>query len=276
MDNTTYLNKVKETAAWIKNRMGGEVTTAIVLGSGLGDLAYDIEPICDIDYKEIPNFPQSTAPGHHGHLIYGKLGEKLVLAMQGRFHFYEGYEMQQVVFPVRVFKFLGVKTLIVSNAAGGINTTFKMGDLMIIKDHINLMPNPLLGKNIDELGERFTDMTRAYDQQMIKNADKIAQNLGIKVHHGVYVGGTGPTFETPAEYNYFRIIGGDACGMSTVPEVISARHCGINVFGMSVITNEGFNFSDDFKNDGQDVIQVAKVAGKKMIQIVKELVKNID
>lgn len=275
MDNTTYLNKVKETAAWLKNKIGGTVTTAIILGSGLGDLAYDIEPICDIDYKEIPNFPQSTAPGHHGHLIYGKLGEKLVIAMQGRFHFYEGYEMQQVVFPIRVFKFLDVKNLIVSNAAGGINTNFRMGDLMIIKDHINLMPNPLLGKNIDELGERFTDMTHAYDKQMIKNADKIAQKLGIKVHHGVYVGGTGPTFETPAEYNYFRIIGGDACGMSTVPEVIAARHCGINVFGMSVITNEGFNFSDDFKNDGQDVIEVAKIAGTKMIQIVKELIKII-
>ncbi|MDD4847331.1 MAG: purine-nucleoside phosphorylase [Bacteroidales bacterium] len=275
MNNEQYLQQVKESATWIRNKIGGEVTTAIILGSGLGDLAYDIDPICDIPYQEIPNFPKSTAPGHHGHLIYGTLGKKPVLAMQGRFHFYEGYEMCQVVFPVRVFKYLGITHLIVSNAAGGINTDYRIGDLMIIKDHINLMPNPLLGKNIEELGERFTDMTRAYDRSMIQMADKIAQQLNIPLQHGVYVGSTGPTFETPAEYNYFRTIGGDACGMSTVPEVIAARHCGINVFGMSVITNEGFNFADDFKNDGQDVIVVAKEAGKKMIRIVKAMIETM-
>lgn len=275
MDNKLYIKQVKESATWIQHKIGNEVKIAIILGSGLGDLVNDVDIICDIPYKEIPNFPQSTAPGHHGHLIYGKLGNTPILAMQGRFHYYEGYEMSQVVFPIRVFNFLGITHLIVSNAAGGVNTSYRMGDLMIIKDHINLMPNPLVGENMEELGERFVDMTRAYDRNMIHIAEKAAKQLDISLHQGVYVGSTGPTFETPSEYNYFRIIGGDACGMSTVPEVIAARHCGINVFGMSVITNEGFNFSDDFKNDGQEVIQVAQKAGKKMIRIVTKMIAEI-
>jgi purine-nucleoside phosphorylase len=183
--------------------------------------------------------------------------------------------MTTVTFPVRVFAFLGIKNLIVSNAAGGINYDYHVGDLMIISDHINLMPNPLVGPNVDELGTRFPDMTRAYDRRLIALAEEIGKELNIKLHKGVYVGGTGPTFETPAEYNFFRVIGGDVCGMSTIPEVIVARHSGIDVFGMSVVTNEGYHFDDDYKNDGEDVLMEGKKAGVKMIALVKTLVGRI-
>lgn len=267
----TYIEKAKETAAWLQQRIE-ETDTAIILGSGLGDLADEIQDAIRLPYKDIPNFPVSTAIGHKGNLVFGRLGDKKIIAMQGRFHYYEGYSMQEVVFPIRVFSFMGIKNLIVSNAAGGMNPDYRIGDLMIIQDHINLMPNPLIGPNMEELGPRFPDMTRAYDRNMIQIAEEVATSLNIPVHKGVYVGSTGPTFETPAEYKYFSAIGGDVCGMSTVPEVIAARHAGICVFGISVVTNEAHIFDEDYKNDGEDVLVEGKKAAAKMTTIVKGLV----
>jgi purine-nucleoside phosphorylase len=257
--------KYKETAAFISQRIHGETPeTAIILGSGLGLLADKIEqPIC-IPYAEIPHFVHSTAMGHKGNLIFGTLGGKKVLAMQGRFHYYEGYSMQEVTYPVRVLYFLGIKNLFVSNAAGGVNFQYKIGDLMIIRDHINLLPNPLIGKNIDEIGPRFPDMTRPYDLQLIALAEDIAAAAGIRLQKGVYLAGTGPSYETPAEYAFFRMIGADAVGMSTIPEVIVARHGGMRVFGMSVITNEAYEFPVDYVNDGGDVIKAANAAAETM------------
>ena len=271
----TIIEKAKATAAWLQKQVGSDIKTAIILGSGLGDLADKIENPIRIPYSEIPNFPLSTAIGHKGNLVCGVFGNTKVLAMQGRFHFYEGYSMETVTFPVRVFAFMGIKNLIVSNAVGGINYDFRIGDLMIITDHINLMPNPLIGQNVEELGPRFPDMTRAYDRRLIALAEDIGKELNIPLQKGVYVGGTGPTFETPAEYNYFRIIGGDVCGMSTIPEVIVARHAGINVFGLSVITNEAHHLADDYKNDGEEVLKEGKKAGVRMIALVKELVNRM-
>jgi len=271
----TTIEKAKATAVWLGEKIGSDIKTAIILGSGLGDLADEIENPQRLPYKEIPNFPESTAIGHKGNLVCGMLGNAKVLAMQGRFHFYEGYPMDIVTFPVRVFSFMGIKNLIVSNAAGGINYNFRIGDLMVITDHINLMHNPLIGQNVDELGPRFPDMTRPYDRRLIALAEEIGRELNIPLQKGVYVGGTGPTYETPAEYNYFRIIGGDACGMSTVPEVIVARHADINVFGLSVFTNEAHHFDDDYKNDGEEVLKEGKKAGVKMIALVKELVNRM-
>ena len=236
-----WLDKIQETAAWIKNRVGGEMPkTAIILGTGLGELVTHIDIKESIPYKEIPNFPISTVEGHSGRLIFGNLGSKYIMAMQGRFHYYEGYSMKEATFPVRVMKALGVKTLFVSNAAGGMNPNFKVGDLMIITDHINLFPDhPLRGKNYAELGPRFPAMNEAYSRRLIDKAREIARNEGIRLVEGVYVGTQGPTFETPSEYRFFYRIGGDAVGMSTVPEVIVARHAGMEVFGMSVITDLG-------------------------------------
>ena len=234
------LEKIKETADFIKAKVNDIPTTAIILGTGLGELVNHIEITDVIEYSEIPNFPISTVEGHSGKLIFGALGNKRVMAMQGRFHFYEGYSMQQVTFPVRVMKALGINTLFVSNAAGGMNPEFKIGDIMIINDHINLFPeHPLRGKNYNELGPRFPDMSEPYSHRLIADALKVAAANNIKVHQGVYVGTQGPTFETPAEYRYFRAIGGDAVGMSTVPEVIVANHAGMRVFGMSIITDLG-------------------------------------
>ena len=219
--------------------MPSHPTTAIILGTGLGRLAEEIDITLTINYKDIPNFPISTVEGHTGCLIFGKLGDRDILAMQGRFHYYEGYSMREVTFPVRVMYELGIKTLFVSNAAGGMNPDFKIGDLMIITDHINLFPeHPLHGPNFPT-GPRFPDMHETYDPELIEQADSIAKEKGIRVQHGVYVGTQGPTFETPAEYRMFRILGGDAVGMSTVPEVIVAHHCGIRVFGVSIITDLG-------------------------------------
>ena len=236
-----WLDKIQETAALIKNRVGGEMPkTAIILGTGLGELVTHIDIKESIPYKEIPNFPISTVEGHSGRLIFGNLGNKYIMAMQGRFHYYEGYSMKEATFPVRVMKALGVKTLFVSNAAGGMNPDFKVGDLMIITDHINLFPDhPLRGKNYAELGPRFPAMNEAYSRRLIDKAREIARNEGIRLVEGVYVGTQGPTFETPSEYRFFYRIGGDAVGMSTVPEVIVARHAGMEVFGMSVITDLG-------------------------------------
>lgn len=245
------------------------------MGSGLDGLADRITDAVVIPYAEIPNFVRSTATGHKGNLISGRLGGQWVIAMQGRFHYYEGYTMRQVTFPVRVMKLLGIENLLVSNAAGGINETFKVGDLMIIRDHINMMPNPLIGPNEEAFGTRFPDMTRAYDREFIRYAEEIAAERSIPLRKGVYVGLTGPSFETPAEYAFYGKVGGDAIGMSTVPEVIVARHAGMRVFGMSVITNVGYHFADDFVNDGADVIVAAREASSLMTQLFTELVRKI-
>lgn len=234
------LEKIQETADYLKQRILGSPKTGIILGTGLGNLVTQLTETIEIPYETIPNFPVSTVEGHSGKLIAGKLGGKEVLAMQGRFHYYEGYDMKQVTFPVRVMNALGIRTLLVSNASGGMNPDFEIGDLMLITDHINLFPeHPLRGKNHKELGTRFPDMSEAYSKELLTKAKEIAARNSIKVVEGVYVGTTGPTFETPAEYRYFRIIGGDAVGMSTVPEVIVANHAGMRVFGMSIITDLG-------------------------------------
>lgn len=234
------LEKINQTADFLRSKVSDMPKLAIILGTGLGNLVDYIEDKIFIPYSEIPNFPVSTVQGHSGNLIFGSMGGKRVMAMQGRFHYYEGYDMKTVTFPVRVMKALGIETLFVSNAAGGMNKEFRVGDVMVITDHINLFPeNPLRGKNFEELGPRFPAMTEPYDQRLISLADTIAAEKGIRLMHGVYVGTTGPTFETPAEYEYFRIIGGDAVGMSTVPEVIVAKHQSMEVFGISVITDLG-------------------------------------
>lgn len=234
------LEKIKETAEYIRSQMTTQPYIGIILGTGLGNLATQITDRLEIPYKSIPNFPISTVEGHSGKLIIGKLGGVDVMAMQGRFHYYEGYNMKEVTFPVRVMHAVGIDTLFVSNASGGVNPDFEIGDLMIITDHINVFPeHPLRGKNYNELGPRFPDMSEAYDKQLIAKAKQIASENNIRVVEGVYVGTQGPTFETPAEYRYFRAIGGDAVGMSTVPEVIVANHAGMRVFGMSIITDLG-------------------------------------
>ena len=269
------LAKIKETAEYIRGRVNTPLpTTAIILGTGLGALVDSISDKQYIPYNGIPNFPVSTVEGHSGNLIFGRLGNRPVMAMQGRFHFYEGYDMKTVTFPIRVMHELGIKTLFVSNAAGGMNPEFEIGDIMIITDHINLFPeHPLRGKNYEEWGPRFPDMSEAYSQRLIKHAKEIAQEKGIRVMHGVYVGTQGPTFETPAEYRYFHIIGGDAVGMSTVPEVIVARHMGIEVFGVSVITDLGVEGIVE-KVSHEEVQKAAQAAQPKMMEIMTELVNR--
>ena len=255
---------------------GRKPELGIVLGSGLGRLADSIEDPIVIPYRTLPGFPVSTAVGHKGNFIVGKLGGKTVIAMQGRIHYYEGYGMDKVVLPIRVMIKLGIKTLIVSNAAGGVGFHLHLGDLMIIKDHINLLPNPLIGPNFDQFGPRFPDMTRPYDPKLIKMAKEIGQELGIEIKEGVYVGGTGPSYETPAEYKFFRIIGGDAVGMSTIPEVIVARHADIPVFGISVITNEAHDdYAEDYVNDGQDVVVAANAAADRMTLLITKMIERI-
>jgi purine-nucleoside phosphorylase len=268
-------DKYQEAAAYLAGRIKGNPQTAVILGSGLGVLADQIAEAVVIPYREIPHFAHSTATGHKGNLICGRLGGKPVLAMQGRFHYYEGYSMQQVTFPVRVMQRLGIKNLLVSNAAGGVNHTFKIGDLMIIRDHINMLPNPLIGANDEAFGTRFPDMTRAYDRDLIRLMEEIAAEQGVSLKKGVYVGLTGPSYETPAEYAFYGHAGGDAIGMSTVPEVIVARHAGLRVFGMSVITNEGYHFTDDFVNDAEDVIRAANAAATTLSTLFNELIKRI-
>ncbi len=267
------LEEIKRTAAFIDERtqhFGPEA--GIILGTGLGDFAEQIEVCHALDYKDIPGFPVSTVEGHRGRLIFGMLEGRRVVAMQGRFHYYEGYTMAQVTFPVRVMKLLGIRTLFVSNASGGINPTFRVGDLMVITDHINLMPNPLVGPNLAELGPRFPDMHGCYDPQLIARATELAEQAGIKLQYGVYVGGTGPTFETQAEYRYFKAIGGDAAGMSTVPEVIVARHMGLPVFGVSVITNCGLSPE---AGDHEDVQRQGRRAGTRMAALFRAMIRNL-
>ena len=265
--------KIQETASWLKQRMTTSPTTAIVLGTGLGQLASEITDKTEFPYSEIPNFPVSTVEGHSGKLIFGKLGGVDILAMQGRFHYYEGYDMKEVTFPVRVMYELGIKTLFVSNAAGGMNPEFKIGDLMIITDHINLFPeHPLRGKNFPT-GPRFPDMHETYDLGLVAEADQIAKEKGIRVMHGVYIGVQGPTFETPAEYRMYAKMGGDAIGMSTVPEVIVAHHCGIRTFGVSVITDLG-GFDVPVEVSHEEVQEAANKAQPLMTEIMREMIKR--
>ena len=267
------LEKIQQTAAFLKEKMHTHPETAIILGTGLGSLAHEITEKYEISYKDIPNFPLSTVEGHSGKLIFGKLGNKDIMAMQGRFHYYEGYSMQEVTFPVRVMRELGIRTLFVSNAAGGMNPDFEIGDLMIITDHINLFPeHPLRGRNID-YGPRFPDMSETYDHELIRQADAIAAEKGIRVQHGVYLGTQGPTFETPAEYKMFHIMGADAVGMSTVPEVIVANHCGIRVFGVSVITDLGVE-GKIVEVSHEEVQRAADAAQPRMTDIMRELINR--
>ena len=269
------LEKIQETAAYLKGKMHTSPETAIILGTGLGSLANEITEKYEIKYSDIPNFPVSTVEGHSGKLIFGKLGNKDIMAMQGRFHYYEGYSMKEVTFPVRVMHALGVKTLFVSNAAGGVNTNYLVGDLMIIRDHINLFPeHPLRGKNIDELGPRFPGMAEAYSKRLIQLAEEAGNKLNIPLQKGVYAGLQGPSFETPAEYNWIRVIGGDAVGMSTVPEVIVARHMNMECFGMSVITNSTAS-EELIKTNHAEVQDVGNHAQPRMGAIFKEIISKL-
>ena len=274
MDNLSIIHRASD---YVKEHLGGrQPEVGIILGSGLGKLADEIEDPLVIPYHEIPGFPVSTAIGHKGNFIVGTLGGKTVIAMQGRIHYYEGYAMSQVVLPVRVMVRIGIRCLFVSNAAGGTNLSFHVGDLMIIRDHINMIPNPLIGPNLDEFGPRFPDMTRPYDPALIKKAEDIAAEEGICLQKGVYVACTGPCYETPAEYRFFRQIGADAVGMSTTPEVIVARHSAIPVFGMSVITDVAHATDDeDYVTDGEAIVAAANAAADKMTLIFKRLIASL-
>jgi purine-nucleoside phosphorylase len=268
------LQTIKESATFLKERTNYKPQVGIILGTGLGGLVAEIEIEHSISYKDIPHFPVSTVEGHSGRLIFGNLGGKQVVAMQGRFHFYEGYSMEKVTFPVRVMKFLGIKHLIVSNASGGVNPDYEVGDLMILSDHINLIPNPLIGSNIDELGPRFPDMSESYCKNLITKAENIAKANKIPVQKGVYIALTGPTLETPSEYKYMRIIGGDTVGMSTAPEVIVARHMDIPCFAMSVITDLGVPGKIQ-KVSHSEIQKIAEIAEPKLTLIIKELIASI-
>ena len=268
------LEKIQETATYLKGKINTHPETAIILGTGLGSLVHEITDKYEIDYKDIPHFPLSTVEGHSGKLIFGKLGDKDIMAMQGRFHYYEGYSMKEVTFPVRVMHALGIKTLFVSNAAGGMNPDFEIGDLMVITDHINFFPeHPLRGKNIP-YGPRFPDMSEAYNKELINKAVIIAAEKGIKLQHGIYIGTQGPTFETPAEYKMFHILGADAVGMSTGPEVIVANPCGLNGFGVSVITDLGVE-GKIVEVSHEEVQKAADEAQPRMTTIMRELINRI-
>ncbi len=267
-------DKIAETASFIRGQVNTQPRVGIILGSGLGGLIDIIDKEVTIDYSSIPNFPVSTVKGHGGKLVFGKIGDTEVMLMAGRFHYYEGYNMQEVTFPVRVMKALGVQVLVVSNASGGTNPGFAVGDLMIIKDHINLFPeHPLRGPNDDRLGTRFPDMSEAYDHALIDLARKVAAENDIVVRTGVYVGLQGPTFETPSEYKWLHRIGGDAVGMSTVPEVIVARHGGMRVFAISVITDLGVT-DVPVTITHEEVLEAAEAAAPKMAAIVTGLIKH--
>ena len=272
---TTLMTQLKETAQFIQSKISAKVDTAIILGSGLGNLSTKIETEFELPYSAIPNFPVSTVEGHKGRLILGTLNGQKVWVLEGRFHFYEGYTPEQVSFPVRVLKLLGVQNLILSNAAGGVNPDYQVGDLMIIKDHISFFTiNPLLGKNENELGTRFPDMSEPYAQAFIDKAKAIAAAHQIKVHEGVYVGVTGPTFETRAEYKLIKIVGGDVVGMSTVQENIAAVHAGMRVFAISVVTDLGIR-EDNNVITHQEVLEAANAAEPKLTLIISDLVKAI-
>ena len=269
------LEVIKQTANHLKEKTNFEPQIGIILGTGLGGLVDEINIAHAISYEDIPNFPVSTVEGHKGQLIFGELGGKRVVAMQGRFHFYEGYSMNELVFPVRVMKFLGIEKLMVSNASGGVNPDFEIGDIMLISDHINLFPtNPLMGPNMSELGPRFPDMSQAYSKDILKTAEEVAKELDIYVVKGIYAGLSGPTLETPAEYQYVRNVGADAVGMSTVPEVIAARHMGIPCFGVSVITDLGVpgKIVEVTHEDVQKVAAKAELILTKMVKRLFELI----
>lgn len=273
----TRMQKINEAVEYLRSRLPeGKPLAGIVLGSGLGSLGDRIQAQAVISYGEIPHFAVSTAVGHKGNFIYGTLEGKTVLAMQGRFHFYEGWPMEQVVLPIRVMVKLGISYLFVSNAAGGVNFDYKVGDLMVIRDHINRLPNPLIGPNLDEFGPRFPDMTRPYDPKLIALAEEVAAEHGITLKKGVYHACSGPTYETPAEYRFYRLIGADAVGMSTIPEVITARHSSIPVFGVSVITNEAHDdWSEDFENNGDDVVAAADAASGRMETLFRGMISRL-
>lgn len=269
------LEKIKETVTYIQERIGKQPEIGIILGTGLGRLVNEINIHSELDYHDIPNFPVSTVHGHKGKLIFGELGGKEVMAMQGRFHFYEGYPMSVVTFPIRVMKLLGINHLFVSNAAGGINKDHQVGDMMILNDHINLFPeHPLRGRNIDELGPRFPDMSVNYNKELIARAIEIGHQHNFRIHEGVYAGVTGPTFETPAEYRYLHIIGADAVGMSTVPEVIVARHMEMTCFAISIISDLGMP-EQLVKITHEEVLDVARTVEPKMTILFKELIGTL-
>ncbi|RYY70974.1 MAG: purine-nucleoside phosphorylase [Chitinophagaceae bacterium] len=266
------LSKIKEATEYIKNIIGIEPIAGVVLGSGLGNFGQQIKIEKEIPYADIPHFPVSTVEGHSGKLLFGELSGKKIVAMSGRFHYYEGYTPHDVVFPIRVMKYLGIKTLFLSNAAGGTNPSFKVGDLMLIKDHISFFtPNPLIGKNEKELGTRFPDMTEPYNKELINQAKKIAADANIDVKEGVYISVTGPTFETKAEYKLVHILGADAVGMSTVQETIAAVHMGLPVFAVSVITDLGIR-EDDNVITHEEVLEAAHAAEPKLTHIFKEMI----
>jgi purine-nucleoside phosphorylase len=271
----TILQQIAETVSWIRSACDAKPRVGIVLGSGLGNLAREIVVDTEIAYSDIPHFPVSTVEGHQGKLIFGKLGGQPIVVLSGRFHYYEGYPADQVVYPIRVLKFLGVQTLLLSNAAGGMNAAFRVGDLMIIRDHISLFTvNPLLGKNDIGLGPRFPDMSEPYSKELIRKARAITARLQIAVHEGVYAGVTGPSFETRAEYRLLHIAGGDAVGMSTVQEVIAARHIGLSVFAISVITDLGIREEDNLITH-EEVLQAAAAAEPKLTSLFRELVAEL-
>ena len=271
------LKTINQCADFIRSKADGRAPLAgIILGSGLGKLAEKIGDATVIPYGEIPGFPVSTAIGHKGNFIIGTLGGKTVIAMQGRFHYYEGYSMDMVTMGVRGMKCLGIEYLFVSNAAGACNQDYKVGDLIIIRDHINMMPNPLIGPNIEEFGPRFPDMTCAYDLKLQALAESICEELGIPAKKGVYFGSTGPSYETPAEVRFFHTVGADLVGMSTIPEVIVARHCGIKVFGMSVVTNiSNFLNLEKNYNDGEDVVMQADMAADRMTVLFTKMIEAL-
>ena len=268
------LEKINETVSFLRKKGFKNPDAGIILGTGLGGLTEKIENCIEIDYRDIPNFPVSTVEGHEGKLIYGEFGRKKIAAMKGRFHFYEGYGAEQIAFPVRVLKYLGIQCLFVSNAAGGVNPKFQIGDIMIITDHIHLLPNPLIGQNDDRIGPRFPDMGEAYDKYMINKAVLIAKENKIRVHKGVYLSTSGPTFETPAEYKYFRTIGADAVGMSTTPEIIIARHAGLPCFAVSIITDLGVEGKIEYTTH-ESVQREAARTEARMTTIMTELISSL-
>ncbi|WP_027624658.1 purine-nucleoside phosphorylase [Clostridium lundense] len=269
------LEQIKESVQYVKKKIDIIPEIGIILGSGLGDLADKVEDRVNIKYEDIPNMPKSTVVGHAGQYVFGKLNGKNVVMMQGRIHYYEGHKMEMLAMPIHIMKYLCIKTLIVTNAAGGVNEEFKPGDLMIINDHINLaFTNPLIGKNEEEIGPRFPDMSAAYDKDLIQIADKISKNMNIELKKGVYVMMTGPTYETPAEIRMIRILGGDAVGMSTVPDVITAKHCGLKVLGISCITNMAAGILDQPLNH-QEVIETSNMVKDKFVKLVSAIVKEI-
>lgn len=268
------LKKIRKSADYIANRFGEKPKAGVILGTGLGTVAHEVEILKEIDYADIPNFPSSSVAGHRGKLLLARHEQVIFVIMQGRVHYYEGYPMEMVTFPIRVLKELGIEVLILSNAAGGLNSDLSVGDLMIITDHINLIPNPLVGPNIDELGPRFLDMSEPYDRDLIDEALSAARKIDISLRKGTYVAVTGPTYETPAEYNYFRIIGGDAVGMSTVPEVIVARHMNVRCFAISVITDMGVPGEIHYLTHNM-VQQAAAATEPRMAAIVKRLIASL-